>query len=316
MRKFLVDTDTGSDDAVALMMAALNKDIELVGVTTVSGNVGVDQATANALMTLEVCDSNVEIYKGLEKPLFKELVHAMNVHGDDGMGDLNLINPTKKANDKDAVDFIIEMAKKYPNELEIVMIGPATNIATAILKDRQAMEKVKHIYSMGTGGFGLGNCTPVSEFNVYADAEAYRICLESKIDMTIIGFDVCIDPNTVIYEDMMNKLRMANKIGKFAMDCNTGLLNYNIRRSGGSFVDLCDAVAMAVALYPEVVTDEKKCFCSCHTDNDECYGQVIVYDLDGELVIDYKSLKPNATLIKSIDAKLYKDKLIELICNH
>lgn len=314
MRKILIDTDTGSDDAAALMIAALSRNIDLVGVTTVCGNVPLEQATDNALMTLEVCNSNVEVYKGMSKPLFRDLVCAMNVHGNDGMGDLDLIHPTKKANDKQAVDFILEMAKRYPNELEIVMIGPATNIATAILKDRETMSKVKHLYSMGTGGFGPGNCTPVSEFNVYVDAEAYKICLNSKIDMTIIGFDVTVDPDSVIDEKMLARLSSKNKMGKFIVECNSGLLAYNIRRSGGHFVDLCDAVAMSVVLYPDISLAARRCHCYCHTNDDECYGQVIVYDPDGELVIDYKNLETNATVIKKIDGDLYKKKLEDLIC--
>ena len=194
------------------------------------------------------------------------------------------------------------------------MIGPATNIATAILKDRETMSKVKHLYSMGTGGFGPGNCTPVSEFNVYVDAEAYKICLNSKIDMTIIGFDVTVDPDSVIDEKMLARLSSKNKMGKFIVECNSGLLAYNIRRSGGHFVDLCDAVAMSVVLYPDISLEARRCHCYCHTNDDECYGQVIVYDPDGELVIDYKNLETNATVIKKIDGDLYKKKLEDLIC--
>lgn len=315
MRKWIIDTDTGSDDAVAIMMAVLSEDIDVLGITAVAGNVPLDLAVKNALMTLEVCGSPVKVYPGQSRPLFRKPVTAVNVHGDDGMGDRDLIHPVRKAEEEDAVDFLIRMAKLYGNELEIVMIGPATNIAAAILKDREAMSKIKRLYSMGTAGFGPGNCTPVSEFNVYADAEAYRIVLEAGIPMTIIGFDMCIGKAAWDMEDM-SRISSSGPIGKFAVDCNTALLNYNIRRADLSIVDLPDAVAVGVALWPDIVTDSRHCYCYCHIQDDRCYGQVIVYDPSGELVIGCPDDPANADVIAGIDTVLYKQRLEELLTGH
>lgn len=166
MRRFIVDTDTASDDAAALMIAALSEEIDLLGVTIVAGNVGLKQATDNALMTLEVCGSDAPVYLGAKRPLFRERHETISVHGKDGMGDCDIIHPKRSPEEKRAVEFILEQVERYPNEVELVVLGPATNIALAILTDREIMSKVKHIWSMGTPGFGFGNATPVSEFNV------------------------------------------------------------------------------------------------------------------------------------------------------
>lgn len=148
MRRFIVDTDTASDDAAALMIAALSEEIDLLGVTIVAGNVGLKQATDNALMTLEVCGSDAPVYLGAKRPLFRERHETISVHGKDGMGDCDIIHPKRSPEEKRAVEFILEQVERYPNEVELVVLGPATNIALAILTDREIMSKVKHIWSM------------------------------------------------------------------------------------------------------------------------------------------------------------------------
>ncbi|MEK4068912.1 nucleoside hydrolase [Peribacillus sp. FSL R5-0717] len=108
------------------------------------------------------------------------------------MGDDDLIHPTINPEPGHAVDVILDLVEKNPGEIEIVTIGPVTNIALAILKAPETMNKVKRIYTMGTAGFGAGNTTPVAEFNVYVDAEAYSIIMKSGIPISIIGFDICL----------------------------------------------------------------------------------------------------------------------------
>ena len=310
MRKLIIDTDGGSDDAVAIIAALGDSDVEVLGLTTVSGNVHVDMATKNVLMTVEVCGKDVPVYKGSDAPLCRELVTAENVHGDDGMGDLDLIHPHRKHEEKDAVDFILDAADRYPEEVEIVMLGPATNVAKAVLRDKETMRKIKHIYSMGTSGFGKGNTTPVAEFNTYVDAEAYGILIDSKIPLTIIGFDVCIEDHDAVWNSSdLAKIKGMGKAGEFAVLCNDKLKDYNIRRNKEAFVDLPDAVAMAVALWPEVIEEQKTVSLYCHTKNDPCYGQVVVYDKEDELAIEPEYPDNETIMIKKIRSLLYKRKL-------
>ncbi len=314
MRKFIIDTDTGSDDAVALMMGLLSDEVEVLGITTVCGNIGVEQATKNALMTKEICSSNVEVYKGAAKPLFKEREETVSVHGKDGMGDMDLIHPKTTANNTHAVDYILDTIKNSDDKIEIVMLGPASNIALAILKDAQTMRKVKRIWSMGTGGFGAGNATPVAEFNVFIDAESYKILLESQIPITIIGFDLCLGESALNKEDMQ-KLSSANAIGKFAVDCTSVLLRYNLERgSGRHIVDLPDAVAMGVALWDDIVVEAIECNCYCCTLEKAAYGQVIVAPSNRHYeALDMNYDDHNATVVKAINPHLFKEKLIALI---
>ena len=312
MRKILIDTDTGSDDAVALMMALLSPETEVVGVTTVCGNVPVALATQNALMTLEVCGSQLEVYAGASRPLFRDLVTAVKVHGEDGMGDCGLIHPSRGPSAMPASDFILESARKNPGELDIVMLGPATNIASAILRDRETMSQVRHIYTMGTSGFGPGNTTPVAEFNVYVDAESYRILLESGIPITIIGFDMCIGDAAWNREDL-ERISAASAAGRFAVDCNAQLLQYNLQRSGRYIVDLPDAVAMGAALWPDMVKEKREVFAYCCTADPHCYGQVILYDPADVLAVSNPIPPCNAEVVSAIDTALYKSRLKTLL---
>lgn len=312
MRKFIIDTDTGSDDAVALMMALLDDSVAVLGITTVCGNVSIEHATPNALMTTQVCQKSTPVYEGHGKPLLRDLVTAVSVHGDDGMGDRDLIHPTAKAQKQHAVDFILETVKNNPGEVEIVTLGPLTNIAMAILQDRTTMQKVKHIYTMGTAGLGRGNTTPVACFNVYVDADAFDIFIKSGIPITILGFDMCLGSAALSKNDM-EYLTAKGPIGKFAVDCNAALLQYNLKRTNEHMVDLPDAVAMAVALWSDTIVEASPMFAHCCTGDDATYGQVIFYDRNDVLAIAQDIPPNNVTLIRKIDVPLYKKRLLACV---
>jgi len=315
MRKLIIDTDTGSDDAVALIMALKSTTVSVEAITTVCGNVPLDLATKNALMTIEVANGQTPpVYIGSAKPLMRDLVTATNVHGDDGMGDSDLIHPTLKAEDMHAVDAIIEIVKNNPNEIEIVTIGPATNIALAMFKDPETMRTVKHIYSMGTAGFGAGNTTPVAEFNVYVDAEAYSIMLKFGVPVTIIGFDVCLGDAAWNKEDIDLLLNSGKPEAEFSVKCNKTLLEYNLDIFGEAIIDLPDAVAMGVVLWRDIVLESKLSYCYTCTVEEAAYGQVIIYD-GSRLAISegFAGNTPNATVCKTIDNELYKKRLQDLL---
>ncbi len=315
MHRIIIDTDCGSDDAVALMMALKSESVKVEAITTVGGNVPLPLATANALMTMEVCNAQIPpLYVGSEKPLFKELVTAVNVHGDDGMGDLNLIHPTIHPQKGHAVDAILKLVETYPNEIELVAIGPVTNIALAIMKSPSTMKKVKHIYSMGTSGFGYGNCTPVSEFNVYVDAEAYHVMLNSGIPLTIIGFDICLGDAALSKEDLDTLSNSGVKSAQFAVDCNRRLVEYNIEASRKHFLDLPDAVAMAVMLWPDIVLEKRDCCAYVCLNDPETYGQVILND-GRKLAIQegFLGRKPNVSVCTKLDNIKLKERLMELL---
>ncbi len=312
MRKFIIDTDTASDDAAALIMAALDKDIEILGVTSVAGNVGILQATQNAIATLEACDCDAPVYVGASQPLFRERHDTISVHGKDGMGDCGIINPTRCPQEGRAVEFILDTVSKYPGEVELVALGPATNIALAIMTDREVMKKVRHIWSMGTPGFGCGNATPVSEFNVFIDAEAYAVMLDCGVPITIAGFDLCRE-SVAISKDVLASFSKGNKAGRFLERATSQLLQFNYETRGIEIVDLPDALAMAAALWDGFVLESVNCYCRCCTQEGPNYGQVILY-ADGKT---YEAVphrpKANAEIITKINEKLFADKLSALM---
>ena len=167
---------------------------------------------------------------------------------------------------------------------------------------------------MGTAGFGRGNTTPVAEFNVYVDAEAYDIMLRADIPMTIIGFDVCLGDAALNKRDMEMLIESCKEEAAFAVHCNRSLLEYNLKRSGEHIVDLPDAVAMGVVLWPEIVADSAECFCKACIIDPSTYGQVIVDDGSVLAVSDgFIDHAPNAIMCKSIDNETFKSKMFNLL---
>jgi len=301
MRKFIIDTDTAADDAVALLLATAEPDIDILGVTTVCGNVPLELATKNALQVLETAGRNVPVYVGAKAPLKRELYTAEYVHGKDGMGDKNLINPKTSPQKENAVDFILDTVENE-KELEIIALGPVTNLAKAISKKPDIMKKVKRIWSMGTSGTGKGNVTEYAEFNVYVDAESYDILLKSGIPITIIGLDMCLGDSSLNEEDLKKLSELSYK-GSFVEKCTSKILEHNIKVFGSYNADIPDAVAVSACLWNETVKDKTNVFCECITEDDEHYGQVTVSN----------KKTPNAELITGFNSWLFKKKLFEAL---
>ena len=306
-RKLIIDTDTGADDASAIILAACNENVDILGVTVLVGNVDLEQGTQNALMALEVAGSDAPVYKGSDENLSGEKVEAFSVYGNDGMGDAGLIHPTKTAESEEAIDFILDSVNKYPGEVELVAIGPATNIAKAIERDPETMKKVKMIWSMGTAGLGPGNATPVAEFNVISDAEAYKAMLDSGLPITIVGLDMCGGGSEWTNEEF-DKLAKTNDAGRFVRDSFAKLREFYASNGSADSVMNCDALAMTCVLYPDFIKDTFLCHGSCITDPGETYGEVIfyrqgfVYDTGA---VDYDF---NVTLVSEADKESFFDR--------
>lgn len=312
MRKFIVDTDTASDDAAALMIAAFTPDIDLLGVTVVAGNVGVRQAADNALMTLEACGKDTPVYIGAARPMIKPRKDTISVHGKDGMGDRGIIHPSRKPEDKRAVDFILETVAKYPDEIELVVLGPATNIALAIMTDREVMSHVKHIWTMGTPGFGSGNATPVAEFNVFIDADAYGVMLGLGVPTTIIGFDMC-EGEIGLDEAELLALSKGNEAGKFLEQATKVILQFNFDTRGVHMVDLPDAVALAAAIWDDYVQSTVKCHCHVCTEDNETYGQVIFYQKGRTYESMPKIDNYNAEVVTAVSERTFTKRFMSML---
>lgn len=303
--KVIIDTDTGADDASALILAAKSKNLDILGVTVLVGNVDLEQGARNALMALEMAGSDAPVYKGASENYKKEPIEAFSVFGKDGMGEADLIHPKREAEKEDAVDFILDTVKQNPGEIEIVALGPATNIAKAIEKDPETMKKVRMIWSMGTAGLGPGNASPVAEFNVFADPEAYKVMLDSGIDITVVGLDVC-GGEAQWTNDQLEQLNSVNEIGSFVTKSFTKIREFYAANGSADSVMNCDSLAMMCLVHPEFVNKTLTCHGSCITEEGENRAQVIFYQegftYDGGVLEDADY---NITLVNEVDAGNY-----------
>ncbi|MBQ1769949.1 MAG: nucleoside hydrolase, partial [Turicibacter sp.] len=168
MRKFIIDTDTASDDVIAIITALREPSVEVLALTVVAGNVGLEQSIQNALTAIEIADTyQPSVYGGMSKPLFRNLFTADDIHGADGLGNMFLPKPNIKVESEHAMDAIIRLIEEHPYEIELITLGPLTNIAMAALKAPETMNKLKSITLMAGTGLGAGNTTETAEFNVY-----------------------------------------------------------------------------------------------------------------------------------------------------
>ncbi len=276
-RKILIDTDTACDDAAALIMAMKSPELDLCAVTSVFGNVPVEQATANALMCLEIVRAPGEpprVYSGAPSTLNGISSPMGRIQGRDGMGDCGLIHPETAPGTLPAVDAILHLAETYPGELEILSIGPATNLASAIRKSPGTMKKVKKIYSMSSGGFGPGNITAHAEFNVYCDPPAYKILLDSGIPLCVTGFDVCRGKAFFTASDIAALEGAENRESQFLFKSTRKLRQFMKEKTSTEGFSLPDAVALAVLLDRSLIRASLAASPSVHTEEGELYGKV------------------------------------------
>lgn len=190
--RILLDCDPGLDDALALLLAHGDPALELVGVTTVGGNVGLRNTTKNALELREYLGfTDVPVSAGADKPLVREARDAAHVHGESGLGNLALPPAQLTVTGTHAADFIIDAVRAAPGSIDLVATGPLTNIALALEKDSGIARLVKSFTIMG-GSFTRGNATPAAEFNIYADPEAAKVVFAADWQVVMVGLDLTL----------------------------------------------------------------------------------------------------------------------------
>ena len=256
-RPFFIDTDTASDDAVALMLAFAEPGIDIVGISTVAGNVPLDSATQTALYVRELCKSKAPIHVGADRPLMRDLETAQDVHGADGMGDIGLPVGGRKADSQDAVGALIEAAHRHAGKLELVTLGPLTNIAVALRRAPEIARQIKSCTVMGGVSDYVGNITPVSEFNIWVDPEAAEITLRSGLAIEMVGWDISRKYAVIDDNDAVSLRAIGTERARVAVDCQKVLRAFNERVSGLKGFDLPDPIAMAVALRPAIGTKRR-----------------------------------------------------------
>jgi len=277
-RRIFIDTDTASDDAVALMMAFKHVPAELVGISIVAGNVPMEQGVQNALYIRELFAATTPIFAGAVEPLSRPLQSAQHIHGNDGMGDIGLDVAGRKPDSGSGVQAIVDAANKYPGELELVTLGPLTNVALALQLDPGIAGKIKQCTIMGATSDGYGNVTPVSEFNIWADPEGAEVVFASEMPKTMVGWDISRKYAVISDEDADAIRAIGTAAARVAIDAQVVVREFCAGTSGVDGFDFPDPIAMAVAISDQTILASKQAAVTIVTNDGPTRGMAIVDD--------------------------------------
>ncbi len=318
-RSFIIDTDTASDDAVALIMALRWKDVDVKAITVVAGNVGLEQATRNALYTAEMCECDVPVYAGAPRPLLRDHIHAHWFHGRDGLGDMNYPAPKRQPEAEHAVEALIRIIGENPG-IELVTLGPLTNVALAVAQAPDIIANVSRCVVMGGAANAVGNVTPAAEYNIWVDPEAARMVFHSGLPIEMVGWELCRLDACIMPNEMAAIRGFNTPLSEFALDCNRRALEACQEQSNEAGLGLADPVAMAVALDPTICTRKSLHFVDVETQSDLTRGMTVVDQFN--LVTDERNRdawgsligrEPNVLVCWEIDIPRWKEALYSVL---
>jgi inosine-uridine nucleoside N-ribohydrolase len=262
----LLDCDPGHDDAIALLLALASPEVELLGVTTVSGNQTLDKTTANALRLLEfVGRTDVPVAAGADRPLVRDRYVAGYVHGESGLDGPDLPPAQSSPVDEHAVDFLAQQLLGSERPVTLVPTGPLTNIGLLLARHPGVTPRIERIVLMG-GAIAEGNVTPAAEFNIWADPEAAHRVFTSGADMTMIGLDVT--HKALLTPARVDELRDVGRVGKLVAELFDFYHRYHAETYGFPGSPVHDAVAVGHVVRPGLV---------------ETLERAVVVDQGGEL---------------------------------
>ena len=311
-RKLIIDTDPGTDDAMAILLALNSPELKVEAISVVPGNVDGKQGLENALKLVSVagrCD--IPVTAGAQHPLMQKLVTAQYWHGKNGLADLDLPTAKCKADPRFGPDLIIELVHKYPHEITLVPVGPLTNIALAVSKDPSIVGLVKDIVIMG-GSISGGNVDGAAEANIFGDPEAAQIVFTAGWMVTMVGSDV--GERTLMTRKHLKELERGHGPEN---DVMTGIAKFYIERSeknGWDGAAMYDPLAVAVVIDPTLVK-WKEMHVDVETKGEFTRGETVAnrmganeknvlhgdhYEIEG-----YDVLQPNARVVLSSDAERF-----------
>ncbi len=300
--RLLIDTDTASDDAVALVMALRTPGVEVEAITVVAGNVPLGQAVQNALYTVELCERDTPVYSGSAAPLLIPLETAQETHGIDGMGDIGLPLSGRVPTPGGAVEVIIDAFDRDP-DLVLVTLGPLTNVARALEQRPDLADRCRRHVMMGGVGGGRGNVTPVSEYNLWADPHAADVVFRSGLPITMVGWDIAYKYAVFAPDDQAALRAIGTRWASFCVDIQATLDDFALAETKLAGFDLPDPIAMAVAIDPEVATRVERLFVGIEVEGRWSRGQTVVDHLSvtGE--------QPNVDVVLEADRTRFIDLL-------
>ncbi|MFN3145798.1 MAG: nucleoside hydrolase [Paracoccaceae bacterium] len=256
-QKIIIDTDPGQDDAVAILLALASPELDVLGITTVAGNVPLPLTTRNALQVCELAGRPVPVHAGCDRPLKRHLVTAEHVHGKTGLDGIALPDPSTGPAPGHAVDFLIDTLRaEPPRSVTLCPLGPLTNIATALRDAPEIADRVARIVLMGGAYFEVGNITPAAEFNIYVDPEAAEIVFRSGIDITALPLDVThktlmTAPRVAAFRDM------GTRAGEAVASWTDFFERFDKEKYGSDGAPLHDPTVIGYLLRPDLFTGRR-----------------------------------------------------------
>ncbi len=254
-RNIWIDTDAGTDDAVALIMAMKHDHINIVGISTSGGNVPLDCVVQNVLYIRDLCHNSSPVYVGAAQPLQRTLGTADFIHGKDGLGDIGLVLQGRIPDDGEAHIQLLKALGTY-DDLEVVCLGPLTNIALTEQAEEGSLSKAKTIYVMGGLVELPGNVTPLAEYNIWADPEAAQIVLHQLDNVIMIGWDTTLLSAPMYAADIEDIRKIGTPLSAFAMDIQQVRLAWMEEHQEETSILLADALAMAVVILPHSISKQ------------------------------------------------------------
>lgn len=299
----LIDCDPGVDDAIALLLAFGSPGLNLRGITTVGGNVPLVHTQTNTRKICELAQVlNVPVFAGCARPILRSLVTAEYVHGATGLGQVNLPDPTIELSSQHGVDFLIETLLASEKPMKIATLGPLTNLAIALVKSPQIIEKIAQVVMMG-GATTHGNVTPSAEFNIYCDPHAAQIVMTSGVPVVMMGLDVT--HQAIATPNRLAKIRqIGDPIGTLVAKLLDDYSHHDIQHYGFEGAPLHDPCVIAYLINPTLF-ETRKCFVEVEIQSDMTMGRTIV---DWYGVSDRA---PNVEVVCAIDS----DGLYALLCD-
>ena len=306
-KKVILDVDTGIDDALGILLAIRSGEMDVLGITTVNGNVSLYQATKNTCKVLQLLwmEHQIPVVKGANQPLMRQTFFEHRVHGKDGLGGALSDMPVHtKVAEGHASDFIIDQVRQHAGEVTLVMTAPLTNLAIAVMKYPDLIHQVSEVIVMGGVVQGFGNVTPTAEYNMYVDPEAAKIVFQAGFPaLTLVGLDVT---RKVLLTDEHIRALGDTPIGRYVKESTMDYMQRYFERNGVSACALHDPLAVGVALNKQLVTT-RHYYVDVETRSELC---------DGQTVCDFQNrlAKPaNVHVCMEVSADAFLDQFIRAL---
>ncbi|MDO4613120.1 MAG: nucleoside hydrolase [Actinomycetaceae bacterium] len=305
---FILDTDSAQDDCVAILFGLLDPVADMRAITMVAGNVGFEEQVRNAAMTLAVADrlDHCPIHRGCTQPLTRAWASASDVHGD-GAGGMTMCIPEGMVSTTHAVDAMLELTSQHPGEISLVCIGPLTNVAAAVIKDRSFVERVKSVYIMGGSNNGRGNITAAAEFNFYVDPEAAQIVFEAGFaNVVVVTWDPLTLRDGLLPRSEYEKLtQLGTPLARFFKKLCDHTLAYD-ESVGVPGSTHPDSLTLACLLHPELIVASSPYRVDVETSSELTRGY-------SNMQWDKFDAIPNAHVVEAADSKAFFARLRDLL---